>query len=112
MDYKSQKTMTRKTARIIAKIMRKLFGYNDDEVIDPIAMIELVPDIIPNTFISIVENDKLDVNVPARCYFSNNNIIMSGSSTTNNAMYDIANKRKEELNKSDYNIARSIAAGS
>lgn len=76
MDYKSQKTMTRKAARIIAKIMRKLFGYNDDEVIDPIAMIELVPDIIPNTFISIVENDKLDVNVPARCYFSNNNIII------------------------------------
>ena len=76
MDYKSQKTMTRKAARIIAKIMRKLFGYNDDEAIDPIAMIELVPDIIPNTFISIVENDKLDVNVPARCYFSNNNIII------------------------------------
>ena len=26
--------MTRKTARIIAKIMRKLFGYNDDEVMN------------------------------------------------------------------------------
>ncbi len=78
---------------------------NMSEILDKI--VAVLTEIANNT-----KNSSDGIESLATKDFSNNNIIMSGSSTTNNAMYDIANKRKEELNKSDYNIARSIAAGS
>ena len=68
MDYIT-KALSRKEIRIFSRIFRRLFDVNDDVSEFPVLYaLEKVSDVFKDTTVSILEDNELPFNVPARCY--------------------------------------------
>ena len=67
MDYKTKK-MSRKTARMFAQILRKVFDVEPTGSFPILDVLEKLPDKLPNCNFEIVDDDNLSVNNPARCF--------------------------------------------
>lgn len=67
MDYKTKK-MSRKIARMLSQVMRRVFGVELSGPFPVLDALERLPDKLPNSNFEIVEDDKLSVNNPARCF--------------------------------------------
>lgn len=68
MDYET-KPVSRQHIRLYAKIFRFICGFTMDEPIDPVALLDRLPDLegFGNVCYEIVEDDELPYNVPAQC---------------------------------------------
>ena len=68
MDYETKPT-NRKELQLYAKLFRKICGFNQNEPIDPIALLDRLPDIdvFNDVRYEVVYNDALPGNVPAQC---------------------------------------------
>ena len=68
MDYITKPT-SRKELRKFSKVFRFLFGVTDDNSPFPVLnALEILPDVFKGTTLSIVEDNDLLPNVPARCF--------------------------------------------
>lgn len=66
MDYKTKPT-SRIKLRKLAKIFRQLFHIPLHGAFPVLSILERVPDIFEGTTISVVEDNQLPPNIPARC---------------------------------------------
>lgn len=66
MDYQTKPT-SRKELRSLAKVFRILFGLDETSPVPVLKVLEHVPDIFKGTIISILPDNKLPYNIPARC---------------------------------------------
>lgn len=68
MDYETKAT-NRHDLRLYAKLFRSICGYKQDEPIDPIELLDRLPEIegFENVRYEIIYNNELPGNVPARC---------------------------------------------
>ena len=68
MDYITKPT-SRKELRKFSKVFRFLFRVTDDNSPFPVLnALEILPDVFKGTTLSIVEDNDLPPNVPARCF--------------------------------------------
>ena len=67
MDYKT-KPMSRKVVRFLSQILREIFDVDLSGPFPILDVIEQLPDKFENTNFEIVDDDKLPVNNPARCF--------------------------------------------
>ena len=68
MDYIT-KALSRKEIRVFSRIFRRLFDVNNDVSEFPVLYaLEKVSDVFKDTTVSILEDNELPFNVPARCY--------------------------------------------
>lgn len=72
MDYKTKPT-SRETLRLLAELLRQIFGLNRFEPIPVLMMLEQLPDILRGTTYIIVNDWELPENIPARCYLDDSN---------------------------------------
>lgn len=68
MDYEIKPT-SRNELRLYSKLFRSICGYSDDEPIDPIELLDRLPDLegFEDVRYEIVYNNSLPGNVPAQC---------------------------------------------
>ena len=68
MDYETRAT-SRNELRLLAKLFRSICGFNDDEPIDPIVLLDRLPELegFEDVRYEIVYNNVLPGNVPAQC---------------------------------------------
>ena len=68
MDYETRAT-SRKELRLFAKLFRSICGFSADEPIDPIALLDKLPELegFEDVKYEIVYNSDLPGNVPAQC---------------------------------------------
>ena len=68
MDYETRPT-NRIELRLFAKLFRSICGFSADEPIDPIALLDRLPDLegFEDVRYEVVYNDALPGNVPAQC---------------------------------------------
>ncbi len=68
MDYETRAT-NRNEIRLYAKLFRVIFGFKQFELIDPIQLLDKLPDIdiFKDTSYEVVEDNSLPENIPARC---------------------------------------------
>lgn len=68
MDYEI-KPISRKKLRLFSKLFRAICRLSDDEPIDPVFLLEKLPDLegFENVSYEVVYNNNLPGNVPARC---------------------------------------------
>ncbi len=68
MDYETKAT-NRKELRLFAKLFRTICGYNEYEPINPLELLDRLPDLegFHDVTHEIVCNDTLSRNVPAQC---------------------------------------------
>ena len=68
MDYEIKPT-SRVELRLYAKLFRTVCGFSENEVIDPIALLDRLPDLegFHDVRYEIVYNNELPGNVPAQC---------------------------------------------
>ena len=68
MDYETQAT-NRQELRACAKLFRSICGFSQDEPIDPIVLLDRLPDMdaFEDVHYEIVYDDALPGNVPAQC---------------------------------------------
>ncbi|WP_176755081.1 ImmA/IrrE family metallo-endopeptidase [Eubacterium ruminantium] len=60
--------MSRKTARMLAGILRKIFEVDPGGAFPILDVLEKIPDKFENSNYEVVDDDKLDINNPARCF--------------------------------------------
>lgn len=68
MDYETRAT-SRNELRLLAKLFRSICGFTNDEPIDPIVLLDRLPELegFEDVRYEIVYNDVLPGNVPAQC---------------------------------------------
>ncbi len=68
MDYETKPT-SRRELRLYAKLFRTICGYNEQEPIDPIWLLDRLPDFegFGDIVVEIVYGNALPGNVPAQC---------------------------------------------
>lgn len=68
MDYEIRPT-SRNELRLYAKLFRAICGFTESEPIDPISLLDKLPDLegFENVRYSVVYNNELPGNVPAQC---------------------------------------------
>lgn len=66
MDYRTN-SATRKDIRLLSRLMRKMFGYNNSERIYPLLLLDRLKDVFPGTNWEVVEDNELPENVAAEC---------------------------------------------
>ena len=68
MDYEI-KAVCRKKLRLYAKLFRSICGFSPDEPIDPVALLDRLPDFenFGDVRYEVVYNNQLPGNVPAQC---------------------------------------------
>lgn len=68
MDYETKAT-NRKELRLFAKLFRSICGLSDDEPVDPVALLDRLPDLegFEDVRYEIVYGNKLPGQVPAQC---------------------------------------------
>lgn len=68
MDYETKPT-NRHELRLYAKLFRSICGFSQDEPIDPVALLDRLPELegFDDVRYEIVYNDALPSNVPAQC---------------------------------------------
>lgn len=91
MDY-CTKPVSREELRKFSIFFRYLFGiYEDSAPFPVIKALEVAPDVLKGTYVSILEDDDLPTNVPARCYPDN-----MGNFTIEikNSVYEGARRKK------------------
>lgn len=68
MDYET-KASSRKELLLYAKLFRSICGFSDDEPIDPIKLLDKLPELegFEDVRYEIVYNNELSGNVPAQC---------------------------------------------
>ncbi len=86
MDYAVRPT-NRTEARLCARIFRNLFGLPPNGPINPLDLLDKIPDAYGNAYYEIVEDSELPYNVPARCIRTNDDefIIQIAESVFNGA---------------------------
>ncbi len=77
MDYEIRPT-SRNELRLYAKLFRSICGFSEDEPIDPIFLLERLPDLedFEDVGYVVVYNDALPVDVPAQCALSENGYLI------------------------------------
>lgn len=72
MHYITRPT-SRKEIRILAKAFRNICGYNATEPIDPVELLDRLPNIkgLEDVFYTVVGDNELAENVPAQCDLTN-----------------------------------------
>ena len=68
MDYETKAT-NRKELRLYAKLFRSICGFSPDECIDPVILLDKLPDLegFEDVRYEIVYGNALPKNVPAQC---------------------------------------------
>lgn len=68
MDYETKST-SREELRVYAKLFRSICGINNSDAIDPIALLDCLPDLegFNDVRYEVVYNNNLPGNVPAQC---------------------------------------------
>ena len=81
MDYKTKAT-SREDLRKIAMLVRKIFKCKNKYYFDVIDAFERAPEIFPRITTTVVEDDELELNIPARCNFDfNGNYVIEVKNT-------------------------------
>lgn len=77
MDYRTF-PVKRKDLRIIAKVVRQVFGCKNKYKFNVIDAFERVHSIFPQIYTEVVENDEIENDIPARCIpdFANNEYLI------------------------------------
>ena len=89
MDYETKPT-NRKELRLFAKLFRSTCGLSMDEPIDPVAILDRLPDLegFKNVSYEIVYNDDLPGNVPAQCVKTENGFRIQIKESVYNGAYE------------------------
>ena len=72
MDYKTKPT-SRENLRLLAELLRQIFGLNKFKPIPVLMMLEQLPDVLKGTNYIVVNDWELPENIPARCYLDDFN---------------------------------------
>lgn len=100
MDYKTKPT-SREELRVIAKAVRQIFGCKNKYYFDVIDAFEVIPKMIPQVTTTVVEDEELDSNVPARCVpdFNGNYLIEVKNSVYEGAVENVGGYRAHILHE-------------
>lgn len=91
MDYETKPT-SRSELRLYAKLFRSICGFNMTEAIDPVELLDRLPDLegFGNVHYDIVEDEALPGKVPAQCNRTNDGYMI----LIKDSVYDGAHKKK------------------
>ena len=89
MDYETKAT-NRKELRLYAKLFRSICGFSPDESIDPIALLDKLPDfeVFEDVRYEIVYGNELPKNVPAQCTLTEDGYLIQIKDTVYMGAYE------------------------
>lgn len=89
MDYETKPT-NRKELRLFAKLFRSICGFDDSEPIDPVALLDRLPDLegFQDTRYEIVYGNALPGNVPAQCIKEDDGYVIQIKDTVYQGAYE------------------------
>lgn len=89
MDYEI-KPVKREHMRDFAKLFRKICGLSDDEAIEPVELLETLPDLedFEDVSYEVVYNNKLEGSVPTQCIMSVEGYLIQIKESVYNGAYE------------------------
>lgn len=89
MDYETKPT-SRKDLRLYSKLFRVLFDLSENEVIDPVSLLDQLPDceFFSDVRYEVVYNDELPGNVPAQCIQTDEGYLIQIKESVYNGAYE------------------------